>query len=322
MIKKIISRMDRGDFRVFLVFLGISALLWLLATLSERYDARAAFRLNLVNCPDTLGIYVEDPPLLYARLRTSGFRFLTGAYGRKALDIDLSRVEQNNGRYYLLRSQMGNIVNRKLPQEVELLSLEQDSFYLPIYLKHRKEIPVRSNLKYELEQNYRLDEELELAPATLIAEGPESELEGLEEIYTEALELGRVSDDINRIVTVNRPDELMNVSLSATTIRVHGKVRRFSERVFHIPVTIENEPEGFRLRLIPREVKVLCQAGQDRLNDLDESGFSVIAVLPSNEVETSSMQKKLPLTIGRVPDSVYSVRLLEKEVTYLLEPIQ
>jgi hypothetical protein len=314
--------MDRADFRVFLVFLGISALLWLLATLSERYDARAAFRLNLVNCPDTLGIYVEDPPVLYARLRTSGFRFLTGAYGRKGLDIDLSRVAQNNNRYYLLRSQMGNIVNRKLPQEVELISLERDTFYLPIYFKHQKEIPVRSNLTYQLEQNYRLEDKLELAPATIIAEGPEGELAGLEDIYTEPLELGKVSEDINRIVTVNRPEELMNVSLSATTIRVHGKVRRFSERVFDIPVTIENAPEGYHLRLIPREVKLLCQAEQDRLNTLDESDFSVIAAMPSNEVETSSTQKKLPLTVGKVPDSVYSVRLLEKEVAYLLEPIK
>lgn len=318
MVKKLIDSLDSGDFRTFLYFLGISALLWLLGNLSEEYDARASFKLNLMNCPDSLGIYKEDPPVIYARLRASGFRFLTGSYGRKGLDVDLSGLQMNLGRFFMHRSQMTNVINRKLPQEVELLSLEQDSFYMPVYRKVRRELPVRADLTYELEPNHRLKGPLQLTPSQIEVEGPASEVQGLQAIYTEPIQLGTVSESINQIVTVIPPEDLTNIALSATTIRIFGEVGKFSEAVFDVAVKVEDAPEGLNIRIVPKQVQVVCQAEQARLNSLSPADFRVYARFPKDSNGLGASQR-LPLYLNRQPDSVYAVRLLQKEVSYFLE---
>lgn len=293
-------------------------MLWLLGNLSERYDARGAFRVNLINAPDSLGIYREDPPVVYARLNTSGFRFLTGSYARRGLDVDLSRVKKDGNRFYLLRSEMTNILNGKLTQEVDLVSLERDSFFFPVYVKRQKEVPVRADIAFEPAPNYRIDGNLELSPAAVIVEGPAGELEGLDQILTEKVELGRVSSDINQFLAVIPPPDRLNLKLKASTIRAYARVRKFSEAVFDIPVTVKNPPEGYKLRLVPDHVTVMCQAGEERLRRISGLDFKVFAVFPS-DTGLIKATESLPLEIGKQPDSVFLIRLMENRVTVIKE---
>ncbi|RYC52894.1 YbbR-like domain-containing protein [Flagellimonas olearia] len=316
MFKKLLHGLNQRKVKVFSLFLLCSFLAWFLSNLSESYESRADFTINYRNLPDTLLLGKNSENTLEAKLRTSGFQFLYFNFFKKRIDLDVSQVTYQNGKYVLTEAVLKKQIEQQLSQNISLMDLGQNQLNVDLYQVVSKEVPVKADLILQFQPNYILDGALEITPSLVVVKGPGNEVDTLKSIVTGPIQLANLSADFSREVPLVFPKGLDNTIFSNGRVKVSGKVVRFSEKVFEVPVQVVNLPEGYQVKTFPNVVTVLCKATVDRLKELSLNDFGVTA----DYGQLNGADKNiLFLKLSKSPENVYDVKLQEPSVNFVLE---
>lgn len=316
MFKKVLHGLNQKKARVFLLFLLCSFLAWFISNLSESYESRSEFVLNYKNLPDTLLLGKNSEDIMGAKLRTSGFQFLYYNFFKKRIDIDLSEVSYQNGKYVMGQELLKKQIDQQLSQNISLLDLDRNQLVVDLYQVASRKIPVTPNLDLQLQQNFILDGKVLVTPDSIIVKGPSSEIDTIEEIRTGTIQLANVSSDFSREVPLIFPKGLGNSIFSLARVTVSGKVAKFSEKVFEVPIKVLNYPEGYRVKTFPNTVTVICKATVERLKEVSRADFEVVADYAQIGADGGST---MFLKIAQLPENVYDVRLQDNTVNFVLE---
>ncbi len=316
MFKKGWKGLNKRKVKVFLLFLLCSFLAWFLSNLSEPYESRANFILNYKNLPDTLLLGNNAVNRIEAKIKTSGFKFLYYNFTNKRIDIDLSGIINRNGSYILTEDAVKKQMERQLSQSISLIDLDRRELKVDLYQVASKEIPIKANLDIQFRQNYILEGEPLINPAMVLVKGPKNEIDALTEIHTSKIELTDVSSDFSKDVLLVFPKTLDNSIFSINRASVSGKVSKFSEEVFDVPVQVMNFPEGYDVKTFPNAIKILCKATIGQLKVISANDFLVVADYKQRNNANDNM---IFLEITKKPEKVHGVRLLENKVNFVLE---
>jgi hypothetical protein len=314
--KKVLHGLNQRKAKVFLLFLICSFLAWFISNLSETYESRAYFTLNYRNLPDSLLLGENSNNQIEAKLRTSGFQFLYYKIFRNRLDIDVSQVAYKNGEYVLSEEVLMRQMEQQLSQNISLLDLDPSRLDVDLYKVDSRKIPIQANLNLQLQQNYILDGKVKVSPDSVVVKGPKSEIDTIKIIKTSPIELSNVNEDFSSEVSLLFPKGLDNSIFSVGRVTVFGKVSKFSEKVFEVPVQVRNIPEGYQVKTFPNSVTVLCKATIERLKEISASDFEVVADYGQLDGSESS---NLFLKVTESPQKVYDVKLEENTVNFVLE---
>lgn len=309
------SGLVRRKANIFLVFLVCSFLAWLVSRLSEIYTQRTSFDLVYTNVPDSLRLTNVSKENVDVRLRASGFQFLGFNFKTKEIAIDLSTVDQSESRYFIPQNIYRKQIQDQLSGSMTLLEVDRDTLFFNFYKVFEKEVPVRSNITINLGQNYLMEGELVIKPETVTIRGPQSEIEDIDYVSTLKMVLSDLTSDFENMAALNKPATAANTTYSVNSVKVSGKVFRFSEKIIDIPVQVINLPEGTAIRTFPDAVSVLCKARIDRLKDLSTADFGVIADYNNAKRNT----QRLNIKLIKKPESLHSAQLLDNEVEYILK---
>ncbi len=316
MFKKGWKGLNKRKVKVFLLFLLCSFLAWFLSNLSEPYESRANFILNYKNLPDTLLLGNNAVNRIEAKIKTSGFKFLYYNFTNKRIDIDLSGIINRNGSYILTEDAVKKQMERQLSQSISLIDLDRRELKVDLYQVASKEIPIKANLDIQFRQNYILEGEPLINPAMVLVKGPKNEIDALTEIHTSKIELTDVSSDFSKDVLLVFPKTLDNSIFSINRASVSGKVSKFSEEVFDVPVQVVNFPEGYDVKTFPNAIKILCKATIGQLKVISANDFLVVA---DYKQRNNANDNVIFLEITKKPEKVHGVRLLENKINFVLE---
>ncbi|MBT8239096.1 MAG: YbbR-like domain-containing protein [Croceitalea sp.] len=317
MLANIVKGLNKRKVKVFLVFLICSIFAWSISKLSETYETRAVFEMNYVQLPDSLLLAENSMDRINIKLRASGFQFLNYGIGRKEVNIDLREVEHLNGKYFITANNAKQQIEKQLSKSVSLLEVDKNRFFVDLYVVKTKEIPVEANITLNLAQNHILDGNLTIEPHQVLLKGPANEINSITSIKTVPLVLNELTEDFSSTLGIAIPDNLENTIIMNTTVKVSGKVSRFSEKEFQVPITANNVPEGYRVRMFPNSVTLVCKARVEVLKQLTANAFEVVADYNSADQGNN----KLNLQLQHSPDSVYTVRLLGNQIDFVLEKL-
>ncbi|MDC6364956.1 MULTISPECIES: YbbR-like domain-containing protein [Flavobacteriaceae] len=304
--------------KIFSLFLACSFFAWFLSNLSESYESRANFTINYRNLPDTLLLGKNATDQIEAKIRTSGFQFLYFNFINKRIDIDASQVVLQSGQYIISEDELKKQMDWQLSQNISLLDFDRNQLVVDLYEVDSREIPIRADLNIQYEPNFILDGELKIDPSHIIIKGPKNEIDTLKGISTSKIELTNISSDFKKEANLILPKGLDNTIYATNRVTVSGKVAKFSERVFEVPVKVLNLPEGYQVKTFPNSVSVLCKATVDRLKEIDAADFEVVSDYTQF---TDSKNNTLFLTIKQAPANVYDVKLQENRVNFVLEQL-
>ncbi len=316
MFKKGWKGLNKRKVKVFLLFLLCSFLAWFLSNLSEPYESRANFILNYKNLPDTLLLGNNAVNRIEAKIKTSGFKFLYYNFTNKRIDIDLSGIINRNGSYILTEDAVKKQMERQLSQSISLIDLDRRELKVDLYQVASKEIPIKANLDIQFRQNYILEGEPLINPAMVLVKGPKNEIDALTEIHTSKIELTDVSSDFSKDVLLVFPKTLDNSIFSINRASVSGKVSKFSEEVFDVPIQVVNFPEGYDVKTFPNAIKILCKATIGQLKVISANDFLVVA---DYKQRNNANDNVIFLEITKKPEKVHGVRLLENKINFVLE---
>ncbi|WP_343486093.1 YbbR-like domain-containing protein [Allomuricauda sp. d1] len=313
-LKNIGSYFGRRKAKVFSLFLLASLLAWLVSNLSGVYESRTAFEIDYENVPDTLLVSKKAKKQLFVKVRASGFRLFNYNLGPKRITLDISKAQRKNSRFFLTQNDLISAFENQLSNSVQVLDFNRDTLFLDVYQVVKKEVPIQVDINLKLEQNHILEGGVKINPDTVTIKGPKSELDEIKKIKTARINLDKVTSDFSVQANLVRPSKLENSELLVNSSTVSGKVMRFSEKVYQVNVDVENVPEGYSAKTFPNTVSILCKASVELLKTIEDDDFMLVA--DYNEVKTDN---KVLLTLKKSPEGVYDTRLMENEVTLLLE---
>ena len=315
MLRRFFRRLNNKKVKVFTLFLVVSLLAWSVSKLSETQNAWMQTTMSPVNLPDSLLMKSNATPSINLRLQATGFRLLWLLLGKKEIDIDLAQIDKSQYRYYLTKNKLRPQIQQKLSSAVELMDIEQDTLFFDLYQVRSKRVPVEPNINLQMAANHILKGAISIEPDSITIKGPAREIDTITSLKTALLERNAVDSDFMWETELQIPDGLVDSEYSATKVSLRGEVVRFSEKIFEIPISVENITEGFGVRTFPSEVRLLCKAAESDLLDITKDDFQVKARY--NPSFTNS--DKLSLQLGKKPEKAISVKLMQNEVEFLLE---
>ncbi|WP_247076909.1 YbbR-like domain-containing protein [Cellulophaga sp. F20128] len=317
MIKKIKNGLNRRKVKIFLLFVLCATLAWFVSNLSETYTANTTFNLNYINVPDSLFFTNNSSKKeVQVILRTSGFNFLGFNFNRKDINVDLSDIENENNSYFLRQSVFRKQIESQLPNYEMLVSVDlKKDLLVDLYKSYTVEVPIDANVTLDLEQNHMLENELKITPNSITISGPKSEIDTIKSIPTETLNFSDVADSFEETVGLVLPSNLKSSKFSAKAVVVSGNVFRFSEKMIELAVEVVNIKEGMDIRTFPNKVAVLCKAKVDVLKGIGAADFSLVADF---NTYTEGDLPVLKLKVVKQPKGLYSVKLTEYEVEFIL----
>jgi YbbR domain-containing protein len=314
--KRVLHGLNKKKVKVFSLFLLCSFLAWFISNLSETYESRTIFTLNYRNLPDSLLLGKNAENQIEAKLRTSGFQFLYYKIFKRRIDVDLSQVIYSNGGYVIGEDALKKQMDQQLSQNISLLELDRDPLEVDLYQVNSRKIPIQPKLDLKLKQNYILDGKISMSPDSVVVKGPKNEIDTIQTIKTAVVQLSDVSADFSRTVSLTFPKGLDNSIFSISTATMSGKVSKFSEKIFEVPINVVNVPEGYQIKTFPNTVTILCKATIDRLKEIAASDFEVVA---DYEQLAGSGSSTLFLDVVQSPLKVYDIKLEDNSVNFVLE---
>ncbi len=316
MIKSIKRVLKKRKAKVFFAFLGCSAAIWFINALSQTYVSTAAFDLEYVNFPDGYLFKGASKKEMDVKLRAGGFQFLGFNFKNKKVSIDVSEAEKNDSKFYVPENRYRVQIEKQMTGSMDLLEIDTDTLFLDMLPVITKKLPVRPRVKMNLAQNYLLDGKIRMTPDTISVTGPENEIDSITQIRTEKITLPNLTSDFSEELSVFKSPKLENTTYSGNTIVLSGKIARFSEKIFEVPVTVINLPDNLDVKTFPDRVSVVCKAKMKRLKELKKSDFQVVVDYKAKKNEAS---EELPLELRKKPEGLHSVKLKETEVEYIVK---
>jgi len=92
-------------------------------------------------------------------------------------------------------------------------------------------------------------------------------------------------------------------------------VEQYTEADFDIPVNVLNVPDSLTIKLFPSKVRISCKIGLNEYANITKNNFRAYINFNLRQLTLS----KLPVQLGRYPESVLSADYFPKEVDYVIE---
>lgn len=316
MIERIRRVLKKRKAKIWFIFLGCSAAIWFIKSLSQTYVSTSDFDLVYVNYPDGYVYKGASKKDMDVKLRAGGFTFLGFNFKKKKVTIDVSEAQQKGDKFFVPESMYRSQIEKQLSGTMELLEIDNDTLFLDMLAVVTKKVPVKPRATMNLAQNYLLDGKIQTAPDSISITGPPEEIDSITQVRTEKIALPDLTSDFTEEVSLSKSPKLENTSYSESTAIITGKVIRFSEKIIDLPIRVLNLPEGAEIKTFPDKVSVVCKAKTGVLKTLKLSDFQVVADYKSVENGASTV---LPLKLQRKPEGLHSAQLKQREVEYILK---
>ena len=126
-----------------------------------------------------------------------------------------------------------------------------------------------------------------------------------------------VYENINNELLLKIPKKNKNITYSSQNVKIIGKVDKFTEGKFTIPVSIINEPNGIKVNPFPKEIEVIYQASITHFNKVNNNSFLIVFDYKQYEKDTTT-QFLIPIVKQR-SEYISSLKINPNQIEFLIQ---
>ena len=305
-------KLFRGDFSVFLLFLGITLFFWWSQTMNQNYETQMKLPVIVSDVPDNVRITRQPARQLTITLSGKGSSLKkSGRRGsRNVLKVSNSAFMMSHGHASVSTSRLRDSIAAMLPPSVSVHSISPDSLVYHYAIQHDVMLPVELDGTTESQDQFFL-ERIEFSPDSIRAKILDTDTAA----HRAVVEVGQLllsSDTIIRTLPLKRERDVI-FSHDEVTVTVISQ--QYTEKSVEVPITGVNFPEYVHLKAFPSKAVVTFWVKMSEYDRVTGSDFQV--VVDYNDI--SSDASKARLRIYSQPANVRNVRLQTRTVDYLME---
>ncbi|MFD0861888.1 hypothetical protein ACFQ1M_06690 [Sungkyunkwania multivorans] len=301
--------------KIFLIFLGVSLILWFITKLSMNYTGVVSARVLYSQLAGDKLLLNRDDPEIPLLVSTNGYRMLGYLFTPPKVKVNASGATQIQGvNHYITTFEQFNALAQQLPGDVKLERIALDSLFLDLGVNKTKRIPVTSMLEVNFKKGFSLYSEIKLQPDSITVSGAENLIDSLQLLTTEEKQLQEISQDFEEPLRLDIPAIYGGLDFSATSVVAKGVVDRFTEKSVVVPISLKNVPEGKEVKLFPAEVTVRYNVAFQDLEAVNVSQFVI-------ECDFASLNENqnLVATIVSSPEKARMPRIVNNDIDYLIK---
>ncbi|NEW77828.1 MAG: hypothetical protein GZ086_00040 [Gelidibacter sp.] len=303
--------------KIFLFFLVLSSIIWLLIELSKSYITPVVFNVEYAKLPKDLMVQKKPVSELELEIKAPGFMLLKYKFKKRKILLNLRNIAKTKSTYYLLPNKQISSLNSQFSNEIEIISVLKDTIFIEIGKSISKKVPVIANLDIQYKAGYNLVEKLKITPDSVFVSGSKKLIDSIAGITTSPLKLNDVFEDIAVDLLLISPYKSEQIKMSDIKVKVSGKVDKFTEGTFKIPVTIINVPFGVKVTTFPKEIEVIYQAGLSNFSKITQNDVSV--VFDYKQYENDTLITYLTPIITQKSNYVYALKINPPQLEFLIQ---
>lgn len=302
---------------VFLICLLISTVLWFLNALSKNYHTVITYPVRFVNPPQNRFLSGNPTGTLQLSVEGKGFVLLKHkllTFSPVALDI--TEMIKNNapvaGIYNIPAQNLRNTIADQIGTDLSLSFIRPEWIEIILDSLTSKKVPVEIDLEVEFAPQMHLKNKVTINPEQVEITGPAIVLEKISSVKTKVNIINKLENGIDQEIELIHQE---NTTIEPEKVNIHIEVEKYTEKELRVPVEILNKPPDVDLKLFPSEIKLLCNVGLSRFDQIKPSDFGIAVDYKSITNDVNS----LLITIYKQPEFIQNIRLNPERVEFLIE---
>jgi len=300
--------------REFFFFLLLTTIVAALIKLSKTYNTQYEVALSVTDVPLDRTIQTIAPELIKIQTEGSGFSLLANALDAPVAAIPYEQLDQVSKRDFVFNTNENQqVIKSVMNGDLSILSMTPSQITITIDSVASKQVPVISKATLDYKSGYGGRNKMAIVPDSVTVVGPSSLLSNIRFIPTEQKEILNINTDLSEKVQLSLdalPDEL---KISHKSITLHQEIAKFTEGKITVSITVLNDPEK-RVKILPKTAEIIYLVELENFESITPSDFLVTC----DYATASNADAYLTLKIAREPKGVKSVRLINKQVKFIV----
>ena len=257
----------RRDVLTFLLFVVIATIVWYGHAMQSVRNTRVPVRIQYTGKPDAIGLKAPGlPDTVMIEVRDAGARLNTYHRDPLRLTIDLhSYIHGERGRIYIPSDALRRSRSDILQGTSRLIETAPEDITCDFFTEQEKNVCLAFRGTLKTANEYQLVGQPTLSRRRMKIFGDEQSILAIDTLYTEYQELTEVTDTMNIRCAIDAPE---GIRLEDDSVDLRIIAERYTEKKFSVPVHIRGIPEGYRIRLFPKEVEVSVRVGMNHFGQV------------------------------------------------------
>jgi len=272
-----VSYVRREKIVVFIVCFVLALCLWLLVNLSRDFNLNVNLPIILGNIPNNEALASDLPDFATVSVKGEGWKLINVYNNPPKIYVDVSQDEVN--LYDQVREQMNAV------PDVSVLKVQPLILNVDLEKKGTKKVAVKPDVDVSFDEQYNFIEDPYVEPDTVTISGAESRIANIQSVSTQHIELSGIDANINREVSLKKPNNLVN--LSQQNVIYKAKVAEFTEGEVKVYVRTRDIPDGRNVSYSPAMISIKYDVPiQEYARSQDQDPFN--AYVFYSEIERDS----------------------------------
>lgn len=302
----------KRDILTFLLFVFIATVMWYGHAMNSVRNTRVPVLITYTGKPGTIGLGAEGlPDTVMIEVRDAGKRLNTYHRDPLRLTIDLRPyIHGEKGTIRVPSDALRRSISDILQGTSHLIDSKPEEIVCSYFTEQEKSMVIVNRCTVTPANEYQLSCEPKLSHKTVKLYGEDKKLAALDSIETEALTLTNITDTVDTRLALIIP-----AGLRAETDSISMRVitERFTEKKFTLPITVRGVPEGYHIRLFPREVEVNVRVAMSKFAQVQAEDLRAVCVY------TPERQDKLDVELHYTNTAITAAWAYPAVVEFLLE---
>ena len=258
---KLLSAARNREWIVFLVSLGLAAVVWLLLALTQPYAGTVSVPVVAQCNIEGYGTESSNTVLVSARCRTDGFR-LVREHSRKEKRVVTVAFDRGDLRragpetFCVIGGAKNNYVSQFFGEGTAVEAFITDTLRFIFPTEMHKKVPVEVPRSLHCRSQYMLEAPFRYSPDSVTVYAQSDVLEGIEKVTSARLVMTDLHTSQHGIL---RLEEIPGVRMSKTEVSYEVPVSRYVELRTTVPIEVWNLPAGHQLHVFPPTASVVMR---------------------------------------------------------------
>ncbi len=303
--------MRNNKLRTFLLFLLISASLWMAFQLTKTYQYQLKVPVTYTDLPADYhqSFFLKDT--LKIQVSATGFQLLKYKFSQPELQLAVKKLGLLKQQAWSpekykqeISAQIGQnmMIENILPAQISLKGKEV----------FKKKVAVLPNVVIRFKQGFRNKVKAKLEPDSLWVFGPEKEIDTITDIKTDFYEFSKVSQDVQKDLALKLPQ---HIKVSQKKVSYYLPVGELVEDTLLMPVEVLHKPKQTNLVLMPEKVLVKYKTFKDDYAGVDKKDFLIVADFNKRNMLKNGAY--LFPVIKQAPLKSFEVQVYPEKISYL-----
>ena len=257
----------KRDVLTFLLFVVIATIVWYGHAMQSVRNTRVPVRIQYTGKPDAIGLKAPGlPDTVMIEVRDAGARLNTYHRDPLRLTIDLhSYIHGEKGRIYIPSDALRRSISDILQGTSRLIETNPEDITCDFFTEQERNVCLAFRGTLKTANEYQIVGQPTLSRKRMKIFGDEQSILAIDTLYTEYQELTEVTDTMNIRCAIDAPE---GIRLEDDSVDLRIIAERYTEKKFSVPVHIKGIPEGYRIRLFPKEVEVSVRVGMNHFGQV------------------------------------------------------